>query len=268
MKVYSHTLQGKRQSNEDEHVHMLNLSGCNKKYNSINFLGVFDGHGGKEISKYLKDNLPAYFINKFKNDIYSDQHEASNYFHETFNTIQTNLIKEYPRKSKSCGSTACICIQYIDNRDRNILWVLNAGDTRAIKCNRSSIAEQLSQDHKPNSPEEKRRIEQLGGKIEFDGSDWRIKDLSLSRAFGDVECTPYVTHLPQIYRYKVGQHDKFIIVACDGLWDVVSNQDAVDFIINLQMNENYNNNYAQALAEYGLKMGSWDNISVIILFFN
>lgn len=267
MKIYSHTLQGKRQSNEDQHYHMLNLSGENKMINPINFLSVFDGHGGKQISKYLKENLPNYFINKFKSDIYSDQNIASKYFYDTFNKIQNDMIKDLPRIVKSCGSTACVCIQYIDNQNRNILWVLNVGDSRAVKCNKLLIAEQLSQDHKPNSPEEKRRIESLGGKIEFDGYDWRIIDLSLSRAFGDLECTPYVTHLPQIYRYKISSNDKFIILACDGLWDVVSNQNAVDFIINLQLENDYNNNYAKDLAEYGLQMGSTDNISVIILFF-
>ena len=61
MKIYSHSLQGKRDSNEDQHVHIMNLNGENKEQNSINFLGVFDGHGGKKVSKYLKDNLPISF---------------------------------------------------------------------------------------------------------------------------------------------------------------------------------------------------------------
>jgi serine/threonine protein phosphatase PrpC len=266
MKVYSHSLQGKRQSNEDQHIHILNSSGENSKLNAIDFLAVFDGHGGKAVSKYLKDNLPQYFINKFKKDIYSNSTEASKYFHQVFNTIQNNMIETHPRAVQYCGSTACISIIHIDEKKRNILWVLNVGDSRAIKCNKSLIAEQLTQDHKPNAPEEKRRIEKLGGKIEFDGADWRIKDLSLSRAFGDLECTPYVTHLPQIYRYKISSSDKFIVLACDGLWDVLSNQDVVDFIINLQMDESYSDNYAKDLAEYALKKGSFDNVSVIILF--
>ena len=128
------------------------------------------------------------------------------------------------------------------------------------------IAEQLTQDHKPNTPSEKKRIENLGGKIEFDGADWRVKDLSLSRAFGDLECTPYVTHLPQIYRYKISSSDKFIILGCDGLWDVLSNQDVVDYITELQLNKKFNGNYAKELAEHALQKGSLDNVSVIILF--
>ena len=66
MKVYVHSLQGKRDSNEDQHSIILNLDGSNKEMNNINFLGVFDGHGGKLVSKYLKDILPIYFVKKFK----------------------------------------------------------------------------------------------------------------------------------------------------------------------------------------------------------
>ena len=134
------------------------------------------------------------------------------------------------------------------------LWIFN-------------IAEQLSQDHKPNSPEERKRIEELGGVVEFDGSDWRIRNLSLSRAFGDLDCKPYVTHLPQIYEYEVNKNDKFLVLACDGLWDVLSNQDVVDFIISC-LSIKIKNNIARLLAEYAIEKGSMDNVTVIIYFFN
>ena len=62
MKIQSYSLQGRRESNEDEHFHLLNLSNKNQKYNKTNFVGVFDGHGGKMVSKYLKKNLPFYFL--------------------------------------------------------------------------------------------------------------------------------------------------------------------------------------------------------------
>jgi len=128
-------------------------------------------------------------------------------------------------------------------------------------------AQQLSLDHKPNVPEEKKRIERLGGKITFDGYDWRIKSLSLSRAFGDLDCQPYVTHIPNIFKYNIDNKDNFLIIACDGLWDVLSNKKAVDFVKNLQAN-NFTGNYAKELAQYGLNNNSLDNITVVIYFFN
>jgi serine/threonine protein phosphatase PrpC len=264
MKIYSYSLQGKRQSNEDTHLHILNLNNENSNMNAINLLGVFDGHGGKLVSKYLKDNLPSFFINKFDKDIYSRADLTSKYFMKVYDTIQNNLVLNHPRAAQYCGSTACVCVHYLDSNKKNRLWVLNVGDSRAVKCNYADIAEQLSSDHKPCNPYERTRIEQLGGKIEFDGSDWRVKDLSLSRAFGDLECKPYVSHLPQIYKYKINSKDKFIILACDGLWDVLSNQDAVDFVNNLLLNKKFHGNFSKELAEHGLSKGSLDNITVLI----
>jgi serine/threonine protein phosphatase PrpC len=263
MKIYSHSLQGKREQNEDQHVHIININNENQSMNPVNFFAVFDGHGGKAVSKYLKENLPPFFVNRFNKDIYQKPESASKYFIKVYDLIQNKMKNEHPRAVQYCGSTACVGIQYKDSDDKDRLWMLNVGDSRAVKCNKLNIAEQLTQDHKPNSPEEKARIEQLGGKIEFDGVDWRVKDLSLSRAFGDLECTPYVTHLPQIYRYKISSSDQFIVFACDGLWDVMTNQDVVDHIIELNKKK-FKGNYAKSLAEHALNKGSLDNITTIV----
>ena len=105
----------------------------------------------------------------------------------------------------------------------------------------------------------------MGGRIKFDGVDWRIGDLSLSRAVGDVDNTPYVTHRPEVFRFRLNKKDRFIIFACDGLWDVVSNTDAVKFVTNL-LNSQYKGNIAKKLAEHAYKVGSYDNITVSILY--
>lgn len=266
MKIYSHSLQGKRDSNEDQHSTILNLNKNNKEMNNINFLGVYDGHGGKAVSKYLKENLPIYFIKKFKKNIYLKQDMFSKYVNNVYNLIQDNLKNNHPRAVNYCGSTSCITIHCINKENESFLWIINVGDSRAVLSNENGIAIPLSKDHKPNSPEERVRIENLGGKIIYDGVDWRIKNLSLSRAFGDIECTPYVTHLPQIYCRKLSKGDKFLILACDGLWDVLNNQDAVDFILDLET-KNYRGNYAKVLAEYALEKGSMDNVTVIVYYF-
>jgi serine/threonine protein phosphatase PrpC len=265
MKVYSHSLQGKRDANEDQHIHILNINGENNKQNNINFFAVFDGHGGKLVSKYLKDNMSQFFTTKFKKNLYIKDDTASKYFIKVYELLQTQLQEEHPRAVVHCGSTACVGIQYKDIDDQYKLWILNVGDSRVVKCNKNNIAEQLSLDHKPNNPQEKERIEDLGGMIQFDGVDWRINGLSLSRAFGDLDCRPYVTHLPQIYKYNINTNDKFLIFACDGLWDVISNQDAVDFICDLN-NKNFKGNYSKELTEYAINKGSLDNVSAIVYF--
>ena len=267
MKIYTYNLQGRRNSNEDTHISITNLNKSNNKYNNINLFGVFDGHGGKRVSKYLSKNLPDFFINKFDKNIYLNNNLLTKYIHNVYDLLQTNLKNNHPRVVEYCGSTACVVIHTLDKKKNNILWAINVGDSRAIICDQTGTAIQLTVDHKPNLMEEKDRIEKLGGKITFDGYEYRIKSLSLSRAFGDLDCCPYVTHLPNIYKYKIKLKDKFLIIACDGLYETLTNQEAVEFIRDLQF-KNYNLNYAKALAELAYNKGSQDNITVIIYFFN
>jgi len=266
MKVYSHSLQGNRSTQEDQHFSFTNLNNNNDQYNPINLFGVFDGHGGSRVSKYLKSNLPDFFLIKLKNNIFKNKKEFITYVNEVYNFLQNNLKVKHPKAVEYCGSTACVGLNCYDEKNRNSLWLINVGDSRAVLCNKNGEAVQLTVDHKPNEPTEKERIEQLGGKITYDGSDWRVKTLSLSRAFGDLDCCPYVTHVPSIVKYKINNKDKFLILACDGLWDALSNQSAVEFIRDLQF-KNYTGNYAKELANYGLVKGSQDNITVIVYFF-
>jgi serine/threonine protein phosphatase PrpC len=260
-KVFSYSLQGRRASNEDTHINITNLNGSNNKINPINLFGVFDGHGGKNISTFLKKSLVKYYINKYNLfNLCNKKEEFFNiYTKKLYDKLHNKIINEYPRVSKNCGSTACVGVQY-----KNILWLINVGDSRAIRCNKSNIAEQLTLDHKPNVPQEKKRIYNLGGTIEFDGYDWRVDGLSLSRAFGDINSMPYITYEPDIYKYEI-LDDKFIIFGCDGLYDNLNNQEIIDFILELYNNK-FNGNYAKELAEYAYNKGSLDNITVIVYF--
>ncbi|MEK7801575.1 MAG: PP2C family protein-serine/threonine phosphatase, partial [Pseudomonadota bacterium] len=131
----------------------------------------------------------------------------------------------------------------------------------------------LTKDHKPNWPEETARIKALNGQIVFDGCDWRIKDLSVSRAFGDISAEPYVTCMPDIFRYKLTSEDKFMVVACDGLWDVLGTQDVTNYILETYYDISNgkrigrNINVAKQLAKLAIDKGSTDNVTAIVVFF-
>ncbi len=268
MKIQTYTLQGKRYSNEDQHFNLLNLNNKNKRLHPVNFVAVFDGHGGKLVSKYLKDNLPKYILKRTTNNIYRKKNAVvSHFFRKLYDNMQLKLKKDHPIAAKRCGSTALCGIHYLDKKKNPMLWMVNVGDSRAVLCNYKNCTIALTKDHKPNSSKEKKRIERLGGKIVFDGADWRIKDLSLSRAFGDIDTSPYVTHRPHISRIRLNKKDKFIIFACDGLWDVMSNSGAVKFV-NKLLRQKHKGNIAKKLAEHAIKIGSYDNVTVSILFLN
>ena len=275
VKIYFTSLKGLRPQNEDTHVIIDNIYNNNKGVQKntvganndtkINLYAVFDGHGGKQVSNYLKDTLHLFF-----NDSRIKYPLTSKYVINVYNHVQ-NKLKE-TKYASHVGSTALVVVQFKMNNDY-YLNIINTGDSRCILC-RDNFAIPLTKDHKPNFAEEKHRIEKLGGKIVFDGYDWRVNDLSLSRAFGDCDSQPLITHLPDIFKYKINKTDKFIILGCDGLYDVLTNDDIVNFVLlhcydsTLIKRINQNINIAKKLGDYAIAKGSTDNVSVIVVFFD
>lgn len=273
MKTHSVSLIGKRSSNEDKHKIIVNLDNKDNKFANINFFGVYDGHGGKDISKYLESNYHKYFLGKYMETELANLNKSKKYFNKIHNHIQGKLENYLKNKSYKIGSTSLVSVFFKHNKKIHY-YVSNLGDCRGVVCNSKNKAICLTKDHKPNADFERKRIEKLNGKIYYDGMDWRIEDLSVSRAFGDIDSKPYVSHSPDVYKYTLS-NDKFMILACDGLWDVFSNQQAVNFVVNCMKNnssiENNNtrnkNNIANLLAEEAIKKGTYDNVSIIIVFF-
>jgi len=270
MEVYSSSLKGNRAQNEDNHKIILNLDGKENDKAKINFFAVYDGHGGKFVSSFLKKNIHEFFIDKrVKYPL------KETYINKIYKYLQDMLRSKFIKETSECGSTCLVAIQSKENENGNInnyMYVLNSGDSRCVLC-RGTKANALTEDHKPSWPMEKARIEKLGGTIRFDGYDYRIKDLSVSRAFGDVNAEPYLTNMPEIYKYKLSSKDKFMVLACDGLWDVMDNSDVVNFILKECYDNSFNtrinkkNNIATKLAEHAINIGSNDNITAIVVFF-
>ena len=261
------SLQGKRPSNQDAHSVFLNKNNTDPTYSPINYYAVYDGHGdnGEKVSEFLKNNLVNYFSHK---EVILPL--TKEYINKVFDDVQ-NLLKneEYSREN---GSTCCAVVQYKSN-DNEYLHVINSGDSRAAMCLSNYIAMNMTLDHKPDFPLELVRIKKLGGKISKDKYDcWRIEGgLAISRSFGDVSSYPYLSHVPDIYKYHLTDQP-FIIIACDGVWDVLDSQAAVNFVLNMcyhnkELIKEKCTNIANDLAEYCIKCGSTDNVSVIIVFF-
>ena len=265
MSVHTVTLKGKRAQNEDKHNVIINIDGKDGSIAPINFYAVYDGHGGKFVSKFLSENIPQFFTNlKITYPLHT------NYVERVYGIFDNILSEKYSKYATEVGSTCLIVIQYKHGNDM-FLNILNTGDSRCILC-RNNMEFALTKDHKPNWPEEKIRLASLGGEITFDGFDWRIGDLSVSRAFGDLGNKPFITNMPDIYRYKIQHTDKFVVLACDGLWDIMTNQDVVNYVldtcydISTNMRINKKINVAKRLAEYAIAKGSTDNVSVIVFF--
>lgn len=258
-KIYFSSLIGLRDKNEDTHNIILTKD--------VNMYAIYDGHGGTFTSKFLSKYLPMYLLNNLEIPIKKKK------IINVFNHIQKILVKKYNKHATETGSTCLICLEYFFN-NKKLISIINLGDSRGVIC-RNNCAIPLSKDHKPSWPEEKYRIEKLNGKIYLDKyDDWRIHDLSVSRAFGDIYAHPHVCQTPDIFNYLISPKDKFVVLACDGLWDVLSNQDVINYILyncyndSLSERTNKDIDISKKLAEYAIKKGSTDNISIIIIFFD
>ena len=258
MNIHYTTTTGRRDKNEDGHNIEININEDNNK-NKINLFGIYDGHGGKEVSKFLEKNIPKIYLNK-ENILPFSKDLHIKIFKELQNKILQNKAGFYS------GSTCIICIFYNKN---NILYmnVLNLGDCRIVLLYKNDKINVITTDHKPDEINEKIRIKKLGGIVlKDDEGTYRIGDLAVSRAFGDGDNAPYISQIPDIYYKKITLNTEYVVIACDGLWDVINNDELHSLIKFFK--KNGSKNLAISLVNEALKRKSGDNISVIVIELN
>ncbi|CAI8601577.1 unnamed protein product [Vicia faba] len=218
----------------------------------VAFFGVFDGHGGSQTAEYLRNNL-------FKNlsshpDFIKDTKTA---IVEAFKQTDIDYLNEEKGHQRDAGSTASTAVLLGDR-----ILVANVGDSRVV-ASRAGLAVPLSIDHKPDRSDERRRIEQAGGFVLWAGT-WRVGGvLAVSRAFGDKFLRPYVVADPEIQEEGIEGVD-FLIVASDGLWNVISNNEAVSLVQNITDAEAA----SKALIKEAYTRGSSDNITCVVVRFD
>lgn len=241
------TFKGKRASMEDFfETRISEVDG-----QMVAFFGVFDGHGGSRTAEYLKNNL---FNNLSSHpDFIKDTKSA---IVEVFRQTDNDYLNEERGQQKDAGSTASTAVLVGDR-----LLVANVGDSRVVAC-RSGTAIPLSIDHTPERSDERERIESAGGFILWAGT-WRVGGvLAVSRAFGDKLLKPYVSAEPEIQEESIEGVD-FLIIASDGLWNVLSNKEAVAIVHGIADAEAA----SRKLIEEAFARGSNDNITCVVVRF-
>lgn len=165
----------------------------------------------------------------------------------------------------SSGTTALTALIF----GRTML-IANAGDCRAVMGKRGKAIE-LSKDHKPNCSSERLRIEKLGGVV-YDG--YLNGQLSVARALGDWHmkgpkgsACPLSAE-PELQETLLTEEDEFLIIGCDGLWDVMSSQGAVTMARKELMLHNDPERCARELVREALKRNTCDNLTVVVVCFS
>ncbi|KAG6552680.1 hypothetical protein Mapa_005627 [Marchantia paleacea] len=243
------SLRGKRASMED--CYSTKISEIDGK--TIGLFGVFDGHGGNRAAEYVKEKL---FENLMNHPLFVEDTKQA--ITETYKQTDLEYLSAEHSQHRDAGSTASTAV-LVGER----LLVANVGDSRAVIC-RGGKAFALSKDHKPNRDDERQRIEEAGGVVMWAGT-WRVGGvLAVSRAFGDRLLKRYVVAEPEIQEETIRDDVEFLVLASDGLWDVVSNQDAVSMVQAIDNAEDA----ATKLTSEAYAKGSADNITCVVVRFH
>ncbi|XP_073052384.1 protein phosphatase 2C 50-like isoform X2 [Primulina eburnea] len=266
---------------------------------TVHLFGVYDGHGGSQVANYCKKRLHIALteeIDKSKQNFsdieFSWKEQWMKIFLDCFRKlddevggspeidgdITSNPLVVPPVAPGSVGSTAVVAIVSSTH-----IIVANCGDSRAVLC-RGKAAVPLSTDHKPRREDECERIEALGGKV-ISWNGYRVSGvLAVSRSIGDRYLSPYIISDPEITFHPRAKEDECLILASDGLWDVMTNEEACDLArrrILLWYKRNGGTlskdkdrgedtdpaaqDAANYLSQVAFQRGSIDNISVIVV---
>ena len=239
--------RGYRDYMEDKSRVVQNINGDKNSH----LFCLFDGHGGVNVSQFLQDNFYKYF-----KEMLPMSNPQEN-FKELFNIVD-NKIKDL--NVLNIGSTACV-IYITKENGKKVLYSANIGDTRSVLIS-SNDYKRLSYDHRATDTNEYNRIVQSGG-IVFAGRVYGT--LMLSRAFGDWELKTYgVISEPHVTKININENDKYVIIATDGIWDVLDDADVYEMSKNFENSKDLCNN----IVEKALDKGSMDNISCFVINLN
>lgn len=239
-------MQGWRPTMEDAYIALGSVAGGASKpflahedtWSSSGLFAVFDGHGGSEISKFCAENLPRIITCGSVSEPAGTLYDAFVRLDDVLKHAAATMPPSQIGHPDNVGCTAVACLVQNDT-----LIVANAGDSRVVLC-RNGKAIECSQDHKPNLQTEAARIQRAGGYIVEQNLGTQIihrinGDLSLSRSIGDLRFKknaqlPFeeqmVSCVPDMFSCKRQLGDEFMVLACDGIWDVFSSQQVVDLV--------------------------------------
>lgn len=254
-------MQGWRKSMEDAHFAVSDLRGVRAAavaatsgaahdgddWSDTALFGVMDGHGGAQVAKFCAQHLPHKIASRSDRDLedtlISSFEEMDQMLLDPSNLNELkdlakghNPIRDHP--ANGCGATAAVCCVRSET-----LVVANAGDSRVV-LSRDGKAIDLSTDHKPSLQSEVERIKLAGGFVSPclapQGTVYRVNGgLAVSRALGDLKYKRHkdlppqsqqICSTPEVQVIPRDAGDEFVVIACDGVWDVLSSQEVVDHI--------------------------------------
>lgn len=246
--------KGLRAYMEDRHVTLSNLidddapSSDQTKEDGVirNFAAVYDGHNGSLAADHAQARVhhllredPAIKLSTGSGPpaaLAQEEERVQKALIRAFEQTDKEILERCRQEGGRSGATGVVVM-----RIGQSLYAAHCGDSRAVMC-RSGEPLRLTEDHKPNLPRERKRVESVGGRVDF-ARCWRVivdpgdgrpaSGLAVSRSFGDPdfkEPLNLITATPDVMREQLEYEDSFFILASDGLWDVMTDKEACDIV--------------------------------------
>ncbi|CDY67227.1 BnaA01g37370D [Brassica napus] len=272
-KIGTTSVCGRRRDMED--AVSLHPSLLHKNSEDLHFYGVFDGHGCSHVAEKCRERLHE--IVKHEVEAMASDNEWKETMAKSFQKMDREVSQRDASRSakSSCrcelqspqcdavGSTAVVSVVTPEK-----IVVSNCGDSRAVLC-RNGLAIALSSDHKPDRPDELNRIQEAGGRVIYWDGARVLGVLAMSRAIGDNYLKPYVIPDPEVTVTDRTEEDECLILASDGLWDVVTNETACGVarmcLKDSDAAHNACSDAALLLTKLALARQSSDNVSVVVV---
>ncbi|ORY76046.1 phosphatase 2C-like domain-containing protein [Protomyces lactucae-debilis] len=252
-----------RRTMEDTHAFVYDYM----KHPDDGYFAIFDGHAGRLAADYCGSRFHLILADIMRRNVdkplpdildaaftYVDSAMEKMHFKNQGCTAAVALLRWETRLPVPSEGTEATTVQ----NHRRVLYTANAGDARIVLC-RAGRAIRLSYDHKGSDHQEGVRVQAAGGTI----LNNRVNGvLAVTRALGDAYMKSLVTGHPYTTEtVLVPEEDEFMILACDGLWDVCTDQHAIDLV----RAERDSKKASQVLVEYALKEYSTDNLTVMVV---
>lgn len=276
------------------------------------FVGIYDGHGGPETSRYINDHL----FHHLKRFAAEQQSMSVDVIRKAFQATEEGFFsivaKQWPIKPQIAAVGSCCLVGVVCN---GILYIANLGDSRAVlgkavKATGEVLAIQLSAEHNVSIESVRQEMHAMHPEdskiVVLKHNVWRVKGLiQVSRSIGDVYLKkaeynreplyakfrlrepfkkPILSSDPTISVHELQPHDQFVIFASDGLWEHLTNQEAVDIVQNSPHNGSARRLVKTALQEAakkremrysdlkkidrGVRRHFHDDITVVVVFLN
>ncbi|XP_018430113.1 PREDICTED: integrin-linked kinase-associated serine/threonine phosphatase 2C, partial [Nanorana parkeri] len=282
LKAHVAERRGEREELQDAHTICYDLAQeCEPMpadVSRLSYFGVFDGHGGSRAAKFASQHLHQNLVKKLpRGEGSSVDKGIKKCLIDAFKQTDEEFLKQAASQKPAWkDGTTAICVLVADNN----LYIANLGDSRSIMCRMNEETQKptvlsLSREHNPTQYEERMRIQRAGGNVR-DGRVLGI--LEVSRSLGDGQFKRCgVINTPDVKRCPLTDSDRFILLACDGLFKVFSAEETVNFILSQVQDESaqteeglgdMDTRYESAchrLANEAVRRGAADNVTILIV---